>query len=72
MTQAEFNRIVLYGTFEELYEASRKYPELLEKCSQQIEAELREKLPPIDKYDYQRLVDRGLEEVETYNFTDDI
>ena len=72
MTQAEFNRIVINGTYEELQDAIRKHPELLESCGELIEAELNDRLPPIDKYDYQRLVDRWLEGIETYNFIDDV
>ena len=71
MTQAEFNRIALYGTWDELHKAMIEYPALLDMCAQLIELEPKDKLPPIDEYDYQRLVDRGLEEIETYVFIDD-
>ena len=36
------------------------------------EAELRESPVVMDEMDYQRLVDRGLEEVEEYNYIDDL
>lgn len=72
MTQAEFNRIVIHGTFEDLHKAALEYPKLLERCALLIEMELRDRLPPIDENDYQRLVDRGLEEIETYDFIDDV
>jgi len=58
VTQQEFNRIVIYGTEEELQEAVQKYPKLMQTCAEQIEAELNSTMvPPISEQWYQRLVD---------------
>lgn len=72
MTQAEFNRIVLHGTEEELYKAALAHPDLLEVCAKQIETDVDMMVAPIDRFWYQRLVDRGLEDVECYDYTDDL
>lgn len=72
MTQQEFNRIVLHGTEDELYEAALAHPDLLEVCAKQIETDVDMMIAPTDEFWYQRLVDRGLEEVEEYNYIEDI
>ena len=71
MTQEEFNRIVLHGTEDELYKNALAYPELAAVCAKQIEADL-DSMPTLDKNLYQRLVDRGLEEIELYNWIEDV
>ena len=72
MKQWEFNRLVIRGTEKELDKAMQEYPDLVMAYTEQMEAELRDSSAVMDGKDYQRLVDRGLEEVEEYDYTDDI
>lgn len=72
MKQWEFNRLVIRGTEKELDKAMQEYPDLVMAYTEQMEAELRDSPAVMDGKDYQRLVDRGLEEVEEYDYTDDI
>ena len=72
MKQWEFNRLVVYGTEKELNKAMREHPDLMMAYAEREEAELRESPVVMDEMDYQRLVDRGLEEVEEYNYIDDL
>lgn len=73
MKQNEFNRLVLHGTWEDLEKAMRDYPDLLENCAEQIRASMDDMVTPIDDgLWYQRMVDRGLEDVEEYDYIDDI
>lgn len=72
MKQWEFNRLVIHGTEKELDKAMQEHPDLMDKCAEEIQARLMESPAVMDGKDYQRLVDRGLEEVEEYNITDDI
>lgn len=72
MEQWEFNRLVIHGTEKELNKAMQEHPDLMDKCAEEIQARLWESPLTMDDMDYQRLVDRRLEEVEEYNITDDI
>ena len=72
MEQWEFNRLVIHGTEKELDKAMQEHSDLMMAYAEREEAELRESPVVMDEMDYQRLVDRGLEEVEEYNITDDI
>ena len=72
MEQWEFNRIVIHGTEKDLDKVMQEHPNLMDKCAEEIQARLWESPAVMDGKDYQRLVDRGLEEVEEYNITDDI
>lgn len=72
MKQWEFNRLVIHGTEKELDKAMQEHPDLMDKCAEEIQARLMESPAVMDGKDYQQLVDRGLEEVEEYNITDDI
>ena len=51
-------------------------PDLAQQCAEQIEKELDDHTVGCavthDGADYQRLVDRGVEEIEGYNYTEDI
>ena len=51
-------------------------PDLAQQCAEQIEKELDDHTVGCavthDGADYQRLVDRGEEDIEGYNYTDDI
>ena len=53
-----------------------EYPDLAQQCAEQIEKELDDHTVGCavthDGADYQRLVDRGVEEIEGYNYTEDI
>lgn len=72
MEQWEFNWLVIHGTEKELPKAMQEHPDLMDKCSEEIQARLWESPLTMDEMDYQRLVDRGLEEVEEYNYIDDL
>lgn len=72
MKQWEFNRLVGHGTEKELDKAMQEYPDLMMAYAEQMEAELRDSPALMDGKDYQRLVDRGLEEVEGYDCIDDL
>ena len=72
MTQQEFNHIVVYGTDEEVQKAMREHPDLMEACAEGIRKRLQESPLRMDELDYLRLVDRGLEEVVEYDYTDDL
>ena len=72
MKQWEFNRIVIHATEKELDKAMREHPDLMDKCAEEIQARLMESPAVMDGKDYQRLVDRGLEEVEGYDCIDDL
>lgn len=72
MKQWEFNRLVIHGTEKELDKAMQEHPDLMMAYAEREEAELRESPVVMDEMDYQRLVDRGLEEVEEYNYIDDL
>lgn len=72
MKQWEFNRLVVHGTEKELDKAMQEYPDLMMTYAEQMEAELRDSPAVMDGKDYQRLVDRGLEEVEGYDCIDDL
>lgn len=72
MKQWEFNRLVVHGTEKELNKAMREHQDLMMAYAEREEAELRESPVVMDEMDYQRLVDRGLEEVEEYNYIDDL
>lgn len=72
MTQQEFNRIVIHGSAEEVNKAILENPDLAAKCAKQIEMDVKDSPLIMDEMDYQRLVDRGLEEVEEYNYMSDV
>jgi hypothetical protein len=73
MKESEFNKLVMSGTHKELFEAIEKYPELMNKyVSQQTFVEDTGMAIPLDDLYYQRLEDRGLEEVVEYSLVDDI
>lgn len=72
MEQWEFNRLVIHGTEKELDKAMQEHSDLMMAYAEREEAELRESPVVMDEMDYQRLVDRGLEEVEEYNYIDDL
>lgn len=42
MTQQEFNHIILHGTDQEALEAMQEHPDLLETCSEEIRARVKE------------------------------
>ena len=50
----------------------QEHPDLMDKCAEEIQARLWESPLMMDEMDYQRLVDRGLDEVEEYNYIDDL
>lgn len=72
MEQWEFNRLVIHGTEKELDKAMQEHPDLMDKCAEEIQARLWESPLMMDEMDYQRLVDRGLDEGEEYNYIDDL
>ena len=72
MEQSEFNRLVIHETEKELDKAMQEHPDLMGKCAEEIQARLWESPLMMDEMDYQRLVDRGLDEVEEYNYIDDL
>lgn len=72
MKQWEFNRLVINGTEQELNKAMLENPDLMMAYTEQMESELRDSPAVMDGKDYQRLVDRGLEEVEGYDCIDDL
>lgn len=76
MTLPEFLRRVKIADTDEIIELFKQYPDLAEQCADQIKKELDEssagRAVTYDDADYQRLVDRGVEEIEGYNYTEDI
>ena len=72
MTQQEFNRLVLRGSEEEVNKAMLENPDLVAECAKQIEMDVKSSPLLMDEMDYQRLVDRGLEEVESYDYMSDV
>lgn len=72
MEQWEFNRLVVHGTEKELDKAMLEHPDLMMAYAEQEEAVLKESPLIMDELDYQRLVDRGLEEVEDYDYISDL
>lgn len=76
MTLAEFVRRAKVASEKELVELFKQYPELGQQCADQIEADLKDhtagRAVTYDGADYQRLIDRGEEEIEEYNYTEDI
>ena len=72
MTQKEFNRIVIHGSAEEVNKAILENPDLAAESAKQIEMDVKNSPLIMDEMDYQRLVDRELEEVEEYNYMSDI
>ena len=61
-----------YFTEKELDKAMLEHPDLMMAYAEQEEAVLKESPLIMDEMDYQRLVDRGLEEIEEYNYIDDL
>lgn len=72
MTQQEFNRIVLHGSEEEVTKAILENLDLTAECAKHIETDVKNSPIIMDEMDYQRLVDRGLEEVEDYDYMSDV
>ena len=72
MTQQVFNHIILHGTDQEALEAMQEHPDLLETCSEEIRARVKESPFLFDEQDVQRLRDHGLEEVENYSYFEDL
>ena len=76
MTLPEFLRRIKAADTDEIIELFKQYPDLAEQCAELIERELDDRdagrAITYDGADYQRLVDRGAEDVEEYNYTEDI
>ena len=76
MTLPEFLRRVKVADPDEILDLFKQYPDLAQQCAEQIEKELEDhtagRAVTYDGADYQRLVDRGEEEIEKYNYTEDV
>lgn len=76
MTLPEFLRRIKEADTEESIKLFKQYPELAQQCAEQILKELDEhtagRAVTYDGADYQRLVDRGEEDIEGYNYMEDI
>lgn len=76
MTLPEFLRKLKNADMEESVELFKRYPNLAEQCADQIKKELKERdagrAITYDETDYQRLVDRGEEDIECYNYFTDV
>ena len=70
MTLPEFLRHIKEADTEESMELFKRYPELAQQCAEQILKELDDhtagRAVTYDGADYQRLVDRGMEDVDGY------
>ncbi len=68
MTLREFLRHIKEADTKESMEPFKRYPDLAQQCAEQIEKELSEHTAgcavTYDGADYQRLVDRGEENIE--------
>lgn len=76
MTLPEFLRLIKDADAEESMKLFKQYPDLAQQCAEQILKELDEhsagRAVTYDGADYQRLVDRGEEDIEGYNYTEDV
>lgn len=76
MTLPEFLRCIRAADTDEIIEFFKQYPDLAQQCAEQIEKELEDRTAgrtvTYDGADYQRLVDRGEEDIVEYNYTEDI
>lgn len=76
MTLPEFLRRIKTADTDEIIELFKKYPDLAQQCADQIKEELDEytagRAVTYDGADYQRLVDRGEEDVVEYNYAEDV
>lgn len=76
MTLSEFLRRIKETDEKDAMELFRQHPNLAQQCAKQIEKELDDYTAGLDVTydgaDYQRLVDREEEEIEKYNYTNDI
>lgn len=76
MTLPEFLRRIREADTEESIKLFKQYPDLAQQCAEQIQKELDEhtagRAVTYDGADYQRLVDRGEEDIVEYNYTEDI
>lgn len=76
MTLQEFIRRARIATDEEREELYKQYPAYLEQYAGIIEKEIADheagRAVVYDDMDYQRSVDRGVEDIERYNYFDDI
>lgn len=76
MTLPEFLRQVKIADTDEIIELFKQYPDLAEQCADQIKKELDEssagRAVTYDGVDYQRLIDRGEDDVESYNYFEDV
>lgn len=75
MTLSEFLRRIKTAGTDEVTELFKQYPDLAQQCAELIERELDDRdagrAITYDGADYQRLVDRGEEEIEGYNYVED-
>lgn len=76
MTLPEFLRRIKTADADEIIELFKQYPDLAEQCADHIKKELDEssagRAVTYDGTDYQRLADRGEEDVESYNYFEDV
>lgn len=76
MTLAEFIRRTKTADTKELIELFKTYPDLANQCAEQIKKEIQDhtagRAVTYDGADYQRLIDRGEEEIEEYNYMADV
>lgn len=75
MTLPEFLRRIKNVSTEDTIKLFKKYPDLADQCAELIEKELDDRdagrAVTYDGADYQRLVDRGEEDIEGYNYMED-